>query len=480
MLTMLYPGSVQRGPEVSSPLPLPGSGLGISFVFPESYPADPFEIHLLRGSERVPSGEIPGSLASLLEGLKDGRSTFLAVDGVSNFLRSNSGVLASLSRGAAGPQASQPALSPASPERGDSAGPAKLGGEPCGPVRGAPGPTAPGAGGESVEGVAEDAAEDAAEGAYSYSPGLGGSPAALYPMIDSHAHLIRSFGFTDAEIDHEVKEFVKLGGLAIVNLGDNAPNSQDALRTALRVNEWASKGGLPFRMFCAAGLHPYNAKQNWEEEVQLLQKFYKANTQYINSRVAGKKAGAAAAPERRPIVAVGECGLDLRTPERRENERFQIHAFHACCELAVKYDLPIVLHGHRPKEVERMIQEIEGRRAKYSTLRGIFHGFNGTPAQAEYLRSLCGGFFMSVNGFVTFQGTNVRRSVQKAGVDRVLLETDSPYMVPKELEEAGVARNSPVNVYKVCNALAPLVGVYPQILAEKSVEAAKEVYRLDM
>jgi len=463
MLQEMYPGSVQSGSEITAPLPLPGSGLSLKFSFPEDYPDKPFDVQLLYTSAPVPQESLPSSLNSLFQKVKDSRSTFIAVDGIAEFLKSNPSVLVAVSkreRASVSSPATSSALSAASK-------PSEVEPLPSNESRG--------------EGPEPNVEEEDAQLEASFSPAsIQNAPGALYPIIDSHAHLLRSFGFSDTDIDREVKKFIKLGGLAIVNMGDNAENSQDALRTVMRVNEWASKSGLSFRMFCAAGLHPYNAKANWEEEIEELQKFYRANTQYINSRAAGKKPGKATEPERRPIVAVGECGLDFRTPERRDNERFQIHVLHACCELAVKYDLPIVLHGHRPNEVERMIKEIEGRRAKYNSLRGIFHGFNGTPAQAEYLRSLCGGFVMSVNGSVTFQGTNVRKSVQKAGVDKVLLETDSPYMVPKELEDKGVKRNGPTHVYDVCNKLASLLDIYPQLLAEKSVQAAKEMYRLDI
>ena len=154
-----------------------------------------------------------------------------------------------------------------------------------------------------------------------------------------------------------------------------------------------------------------------------------------------------------PLAAIGEIGLDYHySPETREA---QLALFAAQLEEARARDLPVVIHTREADEdTVALLREIPSR--------GIIHCYTGTPEFAKRYLDL--GFFISISGIVTFKpADNVRESALVVPDDRILIETDSPFLAPVPMR--GNA-NEPAFVKYTCEFLAQLRGTDPEAFAE--------------
>ena len=123
---------------------------------------------------------------------------------------------------------------------------------------------------------------------------------------------------------------------------------------------------------------------------------------------------------RRPFIAIGEIGLDFHWDKTFVQQ--QLDAFHAQILLALKYDLPIVIHSRNA--TDECIEVVR----QYPGLRGVFHCFSGTLVQAEHVIAL--GFLLGIGGVVTFKNAGLDAIIAEVGIDQVVLETDAPYLAP--------------------------------------------------
>jgi TatD DNase family protein len=148
------------------------------------------------------------------------------------------------------------------------------------------------------------------------------------------------------------------------------------------------------------GLHPCSVKANWEEELSVIQQ----------------------ASVQNKIVAIGEIGIDLYWDKTTLPE--QIQAFKKQIAWAKSLKLPIVIHCRDAfNEVFEVLHEEQGE-----DLRGIFHCFTGTLEQAQQVISL--GFYLGIGGVVTYKNAGLDKVVSQIDLNRIVLETDSPYLTP--------------------------------------------------
>ncbi len=146
--------------------------------------------------------------------------------------------------------------------------------------------------------------------------------------------------------------------------------------------------------------------------------------------------------------AIGEIGLDYHydfSPRDVQHEVFRVQI-----RLALERDLPIVIHT---REAEHDTLRIIGEEGQ-GRLRGVFHCFTGDRAAAD--RALATGFFLSIPGVATFpKAETLRQAAAAAPADRLLVETDSPYLAPIPYRGK---RNEPSYVAKVVELLASVRG----------------------
>ena len=120
--------------------------------------------------------------------------------------------------------------------------------------------------------------------------------------------------------------------------------------------------------------------------------------------------------------AVGEIGIDLYwEPENRER---QMRAFDRQCRMALRYNLPVIIHCR-----DGLDETLEVLKSLPAVPSGVFHSFSGTPQDVERIRST-GDFYFGINGIVTFKNSRLVDTLPAIGTDRLLLETDSPYLAP--------------------------------------------------
>lgn len=169
------------------------------------------------------------------------------------------------------------------------------------------------------------------------------------------------------------------------------------------------------------------------------------------------------------VVALGEMGLDYhwdKSPKDVQKDVFrkQIH-------LAKKVNLPIIIHNRKADEDIVTILEEEGA----EQVGGIMHCFSGDVEMAK--RCLNMNFYISLGGPVTFKNATLPKEVAKAvPLDRLLIETDCPYLAPHPYRGK---RNEPAYVKLVAEKIAELKGVSFEQLAEQTTNNAKKLFRMN-
>lgn len=166
------------------------------------------------------------------------------------------------------------------------------------------------------------------------------------------------------------------------------------------------------------------------------------------------------------VVAWGEIGLDFYYGHSTRD--IQLDVFAHQLELAGEADLPVIIHT-RDAEMETI--EILGRQFEKKALQGVMHCFSGSLEMAR--KSLEFGFLISFSGMITFPKTqNIRDIAQQIPIDRLLIETDSPYLAP--VPHRG-KRNEPSFLVETARVLARVIGVS---IEEMARHTAENYYRL--
>jgi TatD DNase family protein len=216
----------------------------------------------------------------------------------------------------------------------------------------------------------------------------------LYPQIkplytDSHTHLYLD-AFSD-DRDDMVQRALEAGVTKIF-----LPNIDSSTTQAM----FSLSGQYPGVCFPMMGLHPTSVKANYREELETIESFL----------------------DRPGIIAIGETGIDLYWDKTFIREQEMV--FKTQIGWAKNLGLPLVIHSRNSfKEIFQAMDEtgVDG-------LRGVFHSFTGGPAELE--KALSYGFMIGINGIVTFKNSDLGEVVSAIPSDRLLLETDAPFLAP--------------------------------------------------
>lgn len=253
-------------------------------------------------------------------------------------------------------------------------------------------------------------------------------------LVDSHAHVDMS-RFNSDRTD-VIKRAIQGGVTRIVDPGCDLPSSLDAVRLAQR---W------PGVVYAGIGVHPHYAT---------------SYTPDVRKRFATLV--------REPgVVAIGEFGLDYYrnlSPKEKQREVFLAHL-----EMAREYDLPCIIHVRESHD-----DVMELLRSHGSDLRGVIHCFSGTIAQAREVLAFP-GFLFGIGGPLTKQGNELPEVVRMLPLDRIMVETDSPYLVPKPRKDR---RNEPLFVTDVAQKLADILGLPLATVAARTTANAIRLFGL--
>ncbi|MBL7977299.1 MAG: TatD family hydrolase [Bacteroidetes Order II. Incertae sedis bacterium] len=172
------------------------------------------------------------------------------------------------------------------------------------------------------------------------------------------------------------------------------------------------------------------------------------------------------------VVAVGESGLDYywdRTFDEKQQDFFRRHI-----RLAIEQDLPLVIHNREASEdVVRLLREEKRVHSNGERLKGIFHCFSGPVWVAEAALDL--GFHLGLGGVLTYKKSTVPEDIARVPLDRLVLETDAPFLAPQPRRGK---RNEPSFVPWVAEKLAEVKGVSVSAIAEMTTRNAEKLFRL--
>lgn len=252
-------------------------------------------------------------------------------------------------------------------------------------------------------------------------------------LIDSHAHL------TDERLAGEAAEVVEraraAGVAAVVTVGTTVDDSRAAVGLA---------AVLP-GVYATVGIHPHHADTADTEALEAIEQL---------AREPG-------------VVAIGETGLDYHydnAPRPAQRDAFARHL-----ELGRRLGLPVVVHARSADaDVCALLREAGQGTA------GVLHCFSSGREVMETALAL--GWYVSFAGMITFARYADAELLRAVPLDRLLLETDSPYLAP--VPHRG-RRNEPAYVALVARRAAELRGEEPDVLAAATVRNARRLYRLD-
>ena len=191
------------------------------------------------------------------------------------------------------------------------------------------------------------------------------------------------------------------------------------------------------------GLHPCSVNQDYENELAIIK-------QYL---------------ERRKFVAIGEIGLDFYWDKTFTSQQYQ--AFHTQIEVALKYDLPIVIHSRNA--IDECINVVK----EHNGIKGVFHCFSGNEKQAGKIIQL--DFMLGIGGVVTFKNAGLDRVIERIGLSNVILETDAPYLAPVPYRGK---RNEPAYIEIIAEKLSAICNLTVERIAELTTENAKKLFKL--
>ncbi len=240
-------------------------------------------------------------------------------------------------------------------------------------------------------------------------------------LVDSHCHL--DYLEDGGELDAVVERARRAGVAQLVTICTKLSEVSRVIAIAERYDG----------IHCSVGVHPHEAGPEGQDGPQRL-------------------VALAAHPK---VVGIGETGLDYyyeHSPREAQRQSFRAHL-----EAARHTGLPVIVHSRDAEEDTIAILEEEHARAPFN---GVIHCFTGGPALARAALGL--GLYISVAGVVTFKNAEaLRRTLAEVPLERLLVETDSPYLAP--VPKRG-KRNEPAYVVHTAAARAELKGVAPEEL----------------
>lgn len=251
-------------------------------------------------------------------------------------------------------------------------------------------------------------------------------------LIDSHAHLDDER--FDKDRDELIRSLESNGIELVINVGADLKSSIASVSLAEKYPN----------IYAAVGVHPHDVKDMDESTLEIIKSLAK----------------------RDKVVAIGEIGLDYYYDNSpREDQR---KWFKRQLELAKELGLPVIIHSRdAQQETFDIIKEAQDGR-----LRGVMHCYSGSKEMAnEYIKL---GFYISIAGPVTFKNARVVKEVAKeVPLDKLLVETDSPYLAP---EPHRGKRNEPSFVKFVAGTIAEIKGISFEELAKATNRNTKELF----
>lgn len=263
-------------------------------------------------------------------------------------------------------------------------------------------------------------------------------------LFDSHAHL--SDSAFDPDREDIIKKAFSAGVTRIVEIACAPSDWEKALSL---VREY------PGQVLCACGVHPHDRGSfNESEESRLLELFRKNN-----------------------IAALGEVGLDYAHGLHERD--LQKSLFLKMLKIAGLVKKPVILHCRNTEKNSDAYPDLFEALKKWTPEKGrrftgVLHCFSGS--QADAFTALDMGLALGINGTITYpKNAELREIVKKTGLENILLETDCPYLPPQSIRGK---RNDPSSIPEIAAALAGLLQVPPERVAEATTKNSADLFSI--
>lgn len=264
-------------------------------------------------------------------------------------------------------------------------------------------------------------------------------------MIDAHCHL--NFHAFDEEYDEAIKRALGKGVETIINTGTSIESSTKAIELA---QKYAN-------LYAIVGIHPHHAdkvEKGWDKEISKLAKMPK-------------------------VVGIGEIGMDYYSYKSNgiADPKLQRKIFERQIEISIDSKLPLQIHGrHAGKDI---IEIVSAFKNQFLEIPGMFHCFAG---DIEYLKKVLNmGFYVGFDGNITYEGlapgedTSLSDLVKYAPLERLVTETDSPYLAP--IPYRGF-RNEPSYVIIVGNSIAKIKHTSFDEVEKVTSDNARKIFKI--
>lgn len=253
-------------------------------------------------------------------------------------------------------------------------------------------------------------------------------------IFETHAH------YDDKKFDVDREELLnsmkKHGVGTIVNVGSDMETSRWTVETVKRYS----------MMYGAVGVHPSETEGMTQKDIDILKEL----------------------SQQEKIVAIGEIGLDYYWDE--PDRQIQKKWFEAQMNLAEEVDLPIIIHSREAAKDTRDIMAA----AHAEDIGGVVHCYSYSKEMAREFLNM--GFYLGVGGVITFKNArNLKETVAYAPMDRIVLETDCPYLAP---EPNRGKRNSSLNLVYVAKAIGEIKGISADEVIKVTEKNARKLYRM--
>jgi TatD DNase family protein len=199
----------------------------------------------------------------------------------------------------------------------------------------------------------------------------------------------------------------------------------------------------PNECFPMMGLHPCSVREHYKEELSLV-------NQWLSKR---------------KFVAIGEIGLDFYWDKTFIEQQYE--AFNDQMELALQFNLPIVIHSRDAmKECIEAVRPFAAR-----GLKGIFHCFGNSIESAKQIISM--GFYLGIGGVITYKKSGLAEVIKEISLDHIVLETDAPYLTPVPFRGK---RNESSYIIYVAETIAEVKDIDVRAVAETTSANAKRIF----
>lgn len=244
-------------------------------------------------------------------------------------------------------------------------------------------------------------------------------------MIDTHAHILSEF-YDD--IDELIEELKSKNIIKVINCADSIETSKEVLNIYNKYEGYL----LP-----AVGIHPENIDNSNLKTIENIIKEHK-------------------------VFAIGEIGLDYHYNDENKDE--QKEYFIKQLDLALKYDLPVIIHIR--EAMQECFDILKTRKNK-----GIIHCFSGSVKMArEYIKL---GYKLGIGGVLTFKNSKLYEVIEKIDLKDIVLETDSPFLSPEPFRGK---KNKPCNVLYVAKRIAEIKNISLEEVINTTTATAKQIF----